>query len=67
MIGQRIINNMLGNKPKADKKSKNKEYGKMTEDDWDELSKDIKEESYNPNSPWYYIRLDEEKNKQVKK
>ena len=36
MLGQRVINNMLGNKPKVDTKSRNKEYGKMTEDDWDE-------------------------------
>ena len=25
MLGQRVINNMLGNKPKADRKSKNSE------------------------------------------
>ena len=40
MLGQRVINNMLGNKPKADRKSKNNEYDyfeKISEKELEEI------------------------------
>ena len=61
MLGQRIVNNILGCKPKVDVRSRNKQNEKMSQEEWENLNNQIREESYNPNSPWFDVRLDEEK------